>query len=55
MLWSVDAIQVTEADNSQVLLIWNSVVVLMSYFFITLMQENDKVSFCVFLGDILQI
>lgn len=27
---TVDAIQVSEADNSQVLLIWNSVMVLMS-------------------------
>lgn len=47
--------RVTEADNSQVLLIVDSVVVLLSEFSIPVLQENDIVSFCVFLGVILQM
>lgn len=47
--------RVTEADNSQVLLIVDSVVLLLWQFSITVVQENDTVSFCVFLGDILQM
>lgn len=52
---SVEAMRVTEADNSQVLLIVDSVVVLLSEFSIPVLQENDIVSFCVFLGVILQM
>lgn len=46
--------RVTEADNSQVLLIVGSVVVLLSQFYITVMQENDSLLLCV-LGDIFQM
>lgn len=47
--------RVTEADNSQVLLIVDSVVALLSQFSIAVTQENDAICFCVFLGDILQM
>lgn len=45
---SVEAVRVTEADNSQVLLIVDSVVVLLSQFSITMMQKNCSLPLCVF-------